>query len=114
QCWRRIARAVEAHGERESTTFESSMIILMNELFLELLRMFENQPITLDRRLSSSSRTVEMFLADMAKHDDKLAHPWQVDEMAQACGLGHARFTALCRQLTNVTPMQYLTQCRIK
>jgi AraC family L-rhamnose operon regulatory protein RhaS len=33
--------------------------------------------------------------------------------MAENCGLGRSRFAAYCRQIINVSPMEYLTRCRV-
>ena len=43
-----------------------------------------------------------------------LAEEWTLEGMAAQCGLGRSRFTHYCRQLTNMAPLEYLTQCRLR
>lgn len=110
-CWRKISNIVE---HAALMPFESRLTIAINELFIHLLEIFDRHQIELDERLSSSHRTVELFFSELTDNVDRLAHPWQVAEMAEACGLGVTQFTAICRELTNTTPSQHLTDLRIE
>lgn len=57
-----------------------------------------------------SERTVRVFLDELPRHAD---HPWTVAEMAAACGLGVSRFTTVCRELTNRSPIDLLGHLRV-
>ncbi len=67
----------------------------------------------LDRTLSSSRRTVELFLADLRAHPEHLEIEWRLEEMARSCGLGVTQFVYHVRRLTNMTPVHYLSHCRL-
>lgn len=110
-CWRRIARAV-ADDRRGSRI--SHLATYINDLFLLVLEMFDGRDVPLDARLSSSHRTVRMLLDEIASGPEHLAHPWDVRSMAKACGLGVTHFTALCRDIAGVPPIQFLTRARVE
>jgi len=111
RCFQQLARAVEADAGGSSI---SRLAALLNELFVLLLEMFTQQSVELDASLSSTRRTVELFLDDLRGDREQLAQPWTLPQMADRCGLGPTQFVHLCKQLTNTTPAQYLTQCRIE
>ena len=75
--------------------------------------MFRQQEIRLDESLSSTRRTVELFWADVRQNLDHLALEWTVRGMARRCGMGVTNFIHHTKQLTNMTPMQYLNHCRL-
>jgi AraC family L-rhamnose operon regulatory protein RhaS len=85
----------------------------VNDLFLLLLDMFRNEEIRLDESLSSSRRTVQLFLADLRDHPEHLALEWTLDEMARSCRLGPTQFVCHVKRLTNMTPLRYLNHCRL-
>lgn len=90
---------------------QTRLQLCLNELFVVLLELLESKRTVLDQRLSSTQRTVELFLRSLPGHLD---HPWTLEEMAAQCGLGRTRFAAYCRQIVNVSPMDYLAQCRVE
>ena len=110
RCFRRIAAAVEA--DRDGSGI-SSLAVHLNQLFLLLLEMFRRQPVELDESLSSARRTVELFWADVRHNLDYLILEWTVSGMARRCGMGVTNFIHHTRQLTNMTPAQYLNHCRL-
>jgi AraC family L-rhamnose operon regulatory protein RhaS len=85
--------------------------LCINELLLEVLDLLTSKNIALDQSLTSTLRHVELFLADLRHHLD---HPWTVDAMAGHCGLGRTRFAHYCQQITNLSPLEYLTRLRIE
>jgi AraC family L-rhamnose operon regulatory protein RhaS len=90
---------------------ESRLRLYISGLFVavtELLRLHEP---SLDKSLSSAQRTVELFLARLP---ETLDQPWDLPLMADACGLGRTRFAHYCKQLTNMSPIEYLTFCRVE
>jgi AraC family L-rhamnose operon regulatory protein RhaS len=110
QCVRRVAHLVES----DPTPDRLSWVTLhLNELFLLLLRLCRHSEAPLDEGLSSSLRTVELFLAELAADPDLLFHEWTLARLASHCGLGVTRFVHHCRQITDATPMHYLAACRL-
>ena len=110
RCFQGIAQAVEA---RDATDNVSRLAVYVNELFLCLLDLIRSHNPDLDRSLSSSRRTVELFLAELRAQMENRPHQWSVEEMARSCGLGVTQFTNHVRKITNMTPSQHLTQCRL-
>lgn len=104
----RIARLVQ---NAEPAAIQSRLQLCINEILLAVLELLQKKEVALDPRLVSTRRTVEMFLAALPEH---VEHPWTLDEMAENCGLGRSRFADYCRQITNVTPADYLTNCRVE
>jgi len=109
-CLRRIAAAVE--DDRDGSSI-SSLAVRLNQLFLSVLEMFRRADVRLDESLSSTRRTVELFWDDLHRNFDHLALEWTVRGMARRCGMGVTNFIHQTKQLTNMTPMQYLNQCRL-
>ncbi|MCE5269184.1 MAG: AraC family transcriptional regulator [Planctomycetaceae bacterium] len=110
RCFRRVGAAVES--DRGGSEL-SSLAVQLNELLLLILEMSRNRDLRLDRSLSSALRTVELFWADLQQNPDQMALEWTVRGMARRCGMGVTSFTDHSKQLTNVTPMQHLNQCRL-
>jgi AraC family L-rhamnose operon regulatory protein RhaS len=91
----------------------SRLILRVNEIFILLLDMLRKREVHLDRTLTTTRRTVQLFLDDLNNNPEHLTLEWTVDEMADSCGLGISQFTQHVKCLTNLTPMQFLTRCRI-
>lgn len=108
RCFEQLAQMV---GTLEPAKALTRLKLHLNELFVVLLETLRSRRPTLDTRLASSRRTVEMFLASLPDHLDR---PWTLDRMAQECGLGRTRFADYCLMVTNVPPMEFLTNCRIE
>ncbi|MBI4623449.1 MAG: AraC family transcriptional regulator [Verrucomicrobia bacterium] len=111
RCWQRISQAIEEDVRGSS---HSRLRVQINELLLLLVEMLVRSKPQLDPSLTSSMRTIELFLAELQHNPEQRSHPWTVGEMAGRCGLGATHFVSLCRQLTNVTPAHYLTWCRVE
>ncbi|MDY0165405.1 MAG: cupin domain-containing protein [Thermoguttaceae bacterium] len=80
RCFRRIAQAVEAD---QAGSGVSRLAVFLNELFLELLDMFRSQPVPLDRSLTSTQRTVQLFWQSLRENTEHLALEWTVERMAR-------------------------------
>ena len=106
-----IAHAVENDHDGSSS---SRLAVLVNQLLIALLDAFRTQRVPLDPSLSSSQRTVELFLADLSAHSEHLSVDWSVSDMARSCGLGVTQFIHHVRMLTNMTPVQYLNNARLE
>jgi AraC family L-rhamnose operon regulatory protein RhaS len=89
----------------------SRIAICVTEVLIELAELLEQHDLVLDPRLSSTERTVDLFLQTLS---DRLAEDWTVDRMAKECGLGRTRFVHYCRQRVNVTPLELLQDLRIR
>ncbi len=74
------------------------------------MEMLEGQRIPLDEHLSTTRRMVEMFLDELPKH---LGIQWTLDRIAGECGLSRSQFSSYCKQITNMTPIEFLTACRV-
>lgn len=109
-CFQRIGSAVACDREGSSA---SRLAAYLNELFVILLDLLRQGSVSFDQSLASSRQTVDLFWKDMQQNTQLLAFEWTVREMAEQCGMGTTQFTHHCRQLGNLTPMEYLGRCRI-
>ncbi|HEY3321287.1 MAG TPA: helix-turn-helix transcriptional regulator [Planctomycetota bacterium] len=107
-CFERIGEAIASDNEGSGL---SRIKLHINELFVCLKEMLQRREPVLDQSLSSSQRTVQLFLDGLPEQS---AVEWTLERMAEQCGLGRSRFTHYCRQLTNMRPLEYLTHCRLK
>jgi AraC family L-rhamnose operon regulatory protein RhaS len=110
RCFQSIATTVKT--DRGGSNL-SKLAVKVNELFVLLLDLFRRHEIVLDESLTSSRRTVELFLADLSQHPEHLALDWSIHEMARSCGLGVTQFIHHVRLIANVTPAQYVNRCRL-
>lgn len=96
----------------QAPAFESELRLAISQLMLGLLRASERRPAppAVETDLRSPRRAVRMFLEEL---DDHLDHAWTLAEMAAAARLGRSQFSRYCRELTNMTPVQYLTSRRL-
>jgi AraC family L-rhamnose operon regulatory protein RhaS len=104
----RLGTAVDGYTEEVG---DSRLKLYINGVLISLAEMLQRERPVLDPSLSSSQRAVELFLARLPEHLDQ---EWSIDTMAEACGLGRSRFAQYCKQLTNMTPGEYLTKCRLR
>ncbi len=111
KCFQSIAKCVDADTKQGSL---SRLSLQLNEMLLLVLDMLRQRQVGLDVALTSSRRTVQLFLADLRSHPEHLALEWTITKMADACGLGVTQFISHVKSLENMTPMQYLVQCRLE
>jgi AraC-like DNA-binding protein len=107
-CFSRLDEIV-ARGTGETNL--ARLKIAINELVVLLAELMESRSPLLDASLSGSDRTVRVFLESLTR---RLDEPWTLESMADACGLGRSRFSTLCRKITNLTPIAYLSQLRLE
>lgn len=107
-CFDRIAAVVIKDTPEKAA---NRIKVYVNELLVILLEIMLDANLPLDQNLSSSRRTVTYFLDDLGKHLD---YEWTVDDMAAECGLARSRFSHYCKKITNLPPLDYLTQIRIQ
>ncbi len=89
----------------------SKFNILINQLFLELLNIFKKGEVELDESLIVNKRTVAIFLNYLLTNFER---QWTLDDMAEYCGLGITSLSKYCKQLTNMTPVNYLIKIRLE
>jgi AraC family L-rhamnose operon regulatory protein RhaS len=109
KCFEQIAEYIQNTDKAES--IQTRLQLYINELFIEVYEMLQARNITLNARLSSTRRSVEMFLAGLSEHAD---YPWTLESMARHCNLGRSRFAHYCKRITNMTAAEYLNHCRVE
>lgn len=92
-------------------TRDSRLRQLVSRLLLDVLEALDKQRVVLDEELSSTRRSVQLFLADLGNYVD---HGWTLGEMAESCELGRTRFAQYCQEITNMSPTGYLTSLRMQ
>jgi AraC family L-rhamnose operon regulatory protein RhaS len=110
ECFLQIAAAIVS--DRDGSCV-SHIAIRVNDLFLHLLEGLRRKQVRLDQSLSSTRRTIDLFLVDLKSHPEHLSIDWTVEEMASNCGLRVTQFVHHVRCLTNMSPLQYLNHCRL-
>ena len=108
-CFEKISEYVENTENPESA--QTRLQLYVNELLLEVFEMLQHTDVQLNSRLSSTRRSVEMFLHGLTEHLD---YPWTLEDMARHCNLGRSRFAHYCKRITNMTAAEYLTLCRVE
>jgi AraC-like DNA-binding protein len=107
-CFERMAALVQT---KCPLNVQTRLQLYINELFISLRELIEEEQVTLDPRLTSTHRTVELFLNSLPRH---LEHPWTLPEMAEQCGMSCSAFAEYCRRITNLTPTKHLVHCRVE
>ncbi|WP_034256755.1 AraC family transcriptional regulator [Adhaeribacter aquaticus] len=107
-CFQRLGSLLK---NKDLGKVESWIKVYINEILLHLLDSFRCGQIPLSKALTEGRRTVELFIKDLNK---TFMEPWTLDSMAAQCGLGITRFVHYFKQITNASPMQYLTNLRLE
>ena len=107
-CFLKISKAIDSDIKGSNA---SKIRLLINYLLVLLLDLLNTDDMVLNESLTDSSRSVEFFLKELEKN---LSENWTIELMAQSAGVGLTRFTHHCKQLTNLTPMRYLTMKRLE
>jgi AraC-like DNA-binding protein len=96
--------------DHQRSTLESRLRVLISTLLLDVLELLQKQRVDLDEELTSARRGVRVFLDDLDKYLDR---KWTLSDMADSCGLGRTQFSIYCQELTNMSPIEYLTRRRL-
>lgn len=107
----RAVQRLERALKGEASQPLARIALCVSEILIEMVDLLEQQRKAPNPYLSSTERMVELFLTTLR---DRLDKPWTVDAMAAACGLGRTRFIHYCRQVVNVSPLEYLTALRVE
>ncbi len=110
KCFQKISHAIDLNKIDNKI---SRLAISINELFECILDMIHQQPKSINSIPSDSLYAVELFAKDLVLYNEYLTHPWTVESMAKECGLGVSQFRNHFKQVTNMTPMNYLNFQRI-
>ena len=111
-CFKRIAATLELHSTQQDAEQVAARLKLhVNSLLIALLELLETQEMRLDERLTSSYRAVQLFLGQLGH---QLEQAWTLERMSLSCGLGRSQFARYCAQITNLTPLEYLTHRRLE
>ena len=108
KCFSKIGELIQ--GEMDFSK-ESWMVIYINELLMQFLQSFRSGGFKLDKSLTDSTRTIELFITHLEENHYNV---WTLESMAEHCGLGTTRFVHYFKQVTNMTPMHYLNFVRLK
>lgn len=108
KCFQKISNLLPSS---DPAKYESWLIIYINELLMNCLESFRKGPEIIDKSLTDSRRSIGYFIEEINKSYYEL---WTLESMAEYCGLGTTRFIFYCKQLVNMTPMQYLNSVRLK
>ena len=107
-CFKRINTAINTDNKGSNA---SKIRLLVNYLLILILDLLDTENIEFNESLTDSSRSVEYFLKELKTN---LPEEWTIERMSQSAGVGLTRFTYHCKQLTNLTPMRYLTMLRLE
>jgi len=108
ECFQNIGSSIKKHYREESQ--ESWLKIHVNKFLMLLLQVFRKGEMELNESLTESIRTTKIFLKSL---EQSIGEPWTLESMAMQCGMGITRFVYYCKQITNLTPMQFLNHLRI-
>lgn len=108
RCFMQLIQSLESAGGARSSSW---LAVLINEILICLLEMFRSQEVPLKESLTSSERTVRMFLKEL---ESSLGEPWTLDAMAESCHMGITQFVSYFKKVTNLTPMNYLGRARLE
>ena len=90
---------------------QTRLTLYINDLVISIMEMLNSRHIPLDEHLSTTQRVVQMFLMSLPKYIDL---DWNLNMMARECDLSRSQFSKYCKQITNMTPIEYLNTCRVK
>lgn len=112
---REVARAFDeiaqivATGDIEGQ--ETRLRLTISMMLLHFMTQLERQEPGLDSALTSSKRTVQIFLSRL-RH--ALDEDWTLENMAAECSLSRTQFSQHCLALTNMSPVRYLQMIRLE
>lgn len=113
KCSANISSCFEQIGEIvvSKSHYDTRLKILLNSLLMDMLELFKRGNMELNDTLVETKRTVQLFLQDLEHH---LLEDWSIDSIANHCNLGTTQITKYCKEITNMSPMQYLSSLRLK
>ena len=110
QTFREVGRTVAKWDEPYAI---SRLTAHLNQLLIGVLDALSEQQTYENEQLTSHRRTVAFFLRDLEQGGVDICEPWTLESMAQHCGMGKTAFSKYCREIINVTPIEFLNSCRL-
>lgn len=111
----RIGRAFESLEEvlhhQNPSSCETLIKHYINEVMIRVFEMLKKASLPLNSELTSKHRTVKIFLSELPRY---ISSDWDLPSMAAECGLARSQFSKYCQQITNRTPIEFLTDCRME
>jgi AraC-like DNA-binding protein/quercetin dioxygenase-like cupin family protein len=104
--FRALTQMLDQAEELPQTRFK----LWANQLLLDLHVFLKRADRPLDHSLTSAERTVEIVLDMVRRYPER---EWTLHGMAGEAGLGRSRFGECCKRVSNRSPIDFLTQCRI-
>ncbi len=105
----RIGRLVG--GEASGRAVASRLALEINGLLVDTLDLLRGQNVPEKLSLTRAERTVAMVLAEVVASLDQ---PWTLGRLAESAGLRRTRFAFYVRQLTGLSPVQFLIRRRLE
>lgn len=117
QVWKSDRRMNECFQELEkclnsceTAIPHSRLNILINDLLYIMLGLFTSGKVELDESLTSNLRTIEIFLNHLQNDFER---NWTLEDISEHCGMGITSLSKYFKQLTNMTPINYLIKLRL-
>ncbi len=105
--FQRLGETITAPLDAHTTTRLSLHINELLVAILEMLLQRRDAPVSVP---GDAQQRVKLFLSQLWHQ----AMPgWNLNSMAHQCQLGRSQFSRHCRELTNMTPRQFLEACRV-
>ncbi|MGL6193761.1 MAG: helix-turn-helix transcriptional regulator [Thermoguttaceae bacterium] len=92
----------------------SQIAIVINEILFQLIGILETYSSDEWTETSLTIRLVQSFIKELQMHPGQLFYQWTLPEMAKQCGLSISSFGTYFRQLTNMSPKNFLNKLRIE
>ena len=108
KCFVQIGKIIK---KSKDNNYDSKLKIQINNLLILLLDILREEKIDLDKSLVESKRTVKLFLKSL---ESRIDEDWTVVKMAEYCNLGVTRFTHYCKEISNCSPMEFLSRLRLR
>lgn len=100
---------VVATGDIEGQ--ETRLRLTISMMLLQFMNQLQSQEPGLDSALTSSKRTVQIFLSRL---EHALDDDWTLENMAAECNLSRTQFSQHCLAITNMSPVRYLQSLRLE
>ena len=104
QIFKNISQTLENYPDNS----ENRVKLLINHLLIVIIESFTDEDAKSE---CNSSEVIMEFLAELP---ETLASEWTLESMAEACSLAKSQFSYYCKELTNLSPVEYLNRVRIK
>jgi len=95
-------------GEIEKNA--SAMAVYVNLVFKGLSEVLDFQSDS-DLKLDEKHMTIDVFAKGLKQH---LSHDWRLEDMAKQCAMSRSQFSALFKEVTNKSPIEYLNELRLE